>query len=105
MAVTPAFVFVLNRKVLISDKPKTKRDNAFQYVVLRLANSPAHRTESDGADSGYKITNFRRNEKISLELFAFQRILSRLNKEFRVKDSGSRAIVCFYFLDTGAMAN
>jgi len=51
--------------------PKTKRDNAFQYVVLR----PAARLFDKSflacrADSICKSTNFMRNKKISLELFA-----------------------------------
>jgi len=46
VAVTSAFVFDLNGKVLISDKPKTKRDNAFHYVVPRLASVSSLRVAS-----------------------------------------------------------
>ena len=62
---------LLIRFVEVSMDPKTKRDNAFQYVVLR----PAARLFDKSflacrADSICKSTNFMRNKKISLELFA-----------------------------------
>ena len=53
------------------DCPKTKRDNAFKYVVLRPAARLFYKSFlACRADSICKSTNFARNKKISLELFA-----------------------------------